>query len=162
MTRLLPHPLLAAGMLAMWVLLTQSFSPGQILLGIVVAFLASQGFAALRQERPRIRSIGAAFKLAGVVAIDILRSNFAVARIILSSPPKRVSGFVRLPITLKSRHGLAVLALIITATPGTTWVAFDRARGSLLIHVLDLVDEEEWARLVKQRYERLLKEVFGG
>ena len=49
-------------------------------------------------------------------------------------------GFVQMPLELKSRHGLAVLALIITATPGTIWVEFDRARSILLVHILDLVD----------------------
>lgn len=161
MTRLLPHPLLALALFAMWLLLTQSFSPGQILLGVAVALLASRAFAALRPERPRIGSLAAAFKLAGIVVADIVRSNFAVAAIILVPGKERVAGFVSLPLELTSRHGLALLALIITATPGTNWVAFDRGRGMLLVHVLDLVDEEEWIRLVKSRYEALLLEIFG-
>ena len=33
-------------------------------------------------------------------------------------------------------------------------------RGTLLLHVLDLVDEEQWSRLIKDRYERLLMEIF--
>ena len=49
---------------------------------------------------------------------------------------------------------------IITATPGTTWVRYDRAAGVVTIHVLDLVDEQAWIRLFKQRYERHLLEIF--
>jgi multicomponent K+:H+ antiporter subunit E len=30
----------------------------------------------------------------------------------------------------------------------------------LMIHVLDLVDEAEWIRTIKQRYERHLLEIF--
>jgi len=30
----------------------------------------------------------------------------------------------------------------------------------LTIHVLDLVDETEWVRTIKGRYERLLLEIF--
>ena len=52
------------------------------------------------------------------------------------------------------------LALIVTATPGTLWVDFDRRRGTLLLHVLDLVDEESWIQLIKGRYESLLMEIF--
>jgi multicomponent K+:H+ antiporter subunit E len=29
-----------------------------------------------------------------------------------------------------------------------------------MIHVLDLVDENEWIRTIKGRYERLLLEIF--
>ena len=40
------------------------------------------------------------------------------------------------------------------------WVNYDTVRGVLLIHVLDLVDEEAWTRTIKDRYERLLLEIF--
>lgn len=99
-------------------------------------------------------------KLAGLVTIDIVRSNFAVASIVLFRRRRRVAGFVRMPLELRSRHGLAVLALIITATPGTIWIELDRAEGTLVVHILDLVDEEEWIDLIKRRYEALLLEIF--
>ena len=162
MRRLFPHPMLALALFVMWLLLTQSFSAGQILLGTIAAIIGSRAMGALRQAKPRMRRLGAALKLAGIVLVDILRSNFAVAAVILFPKKDRVSNFVRMPIELESRHGLAVLALIITATPGTIWVEFDRSRSDLLVHVLDLVDEEEWVRLIKRRYEALLMEIFGG
>ena len=98
--------------------------------------------------------------LAGIVVGDIIRSNFAVARIILYNK-KRVAGFVKVPLDLRNINGLAILACIITATPGTIWVQFNRVDGVLLVHVLDLVDEDEWVRLIKNRYESLLMEIFG-
>lgn len=161
MKRWVPYPVLAAGLFAMWLLLTQSISPGQILLGAAAAILATRAMALLNPEVSDVRRGGAIAKLIGIVTADIIRSNFAVAAIVLGNRRERVSGFVRLPIELKSRNGLAILALIVTATPGTVWVAFDRARGILLIHVLDLIDEEEWVRLIKRRYEALLLEIFG-
>lgn len=160
MRPLLPHPLMAAVLLAMWLLLNQSLSPGHIVLGAIVAILSSHGLAALRPEPVRFRTVGPAFRLAGIVALDIVRSNMDVARIILFNR-KHVSGFVRLPLDLTNITGLAILACIITATPGTIWVQFDRVDRILLVHVLDLVDEDEWIRMIKNRYESLLMEVFG-
>ena len=61
---------------------------------------------------------------------------------------------------LRAPYGLGLLALIVTATPGTLWVAFDPARGVLTLHVLDLIDEDAWIRTIKQRYERYLLEIF--
>lgn len=160
MTRLLPYPLLAAALLVVWLLLTQSFSPGQLLLGALVSLFATHAFAALRPPRTRAIRLRPALKLAGIVAVDILRSNLAVAAIVLFARRDRVSGFIQVPLEIKDRHGLAVLALIITATPGTLWVDLDRRDATLLIHVLDLVDEAEWVQLIKRRYERLLMKVF--
>jgi multicomponent K+:H+ antiporter subunit E len=30
----------------------------------------------------------------------------------------------------------------------------------LLLHVLDLIDQESWVRIIKQRYEQPLMEIF--
>ena len=61
---------------------------------------------------------------------------------------------------MRNPYGLAALACIITATPGTIWVEYESAHNSLLIHVLDLIDEEEWIRIIKQRYESHLMEIL--
>jgi multicomponent K+:H+ antiporter subunit E len=142
-------------------MLQQSLSPGQILLGIAVALLAARGGAALSPEHARIRLSRAIPRLALIVIADIVRSNVAVARIILArGGPRPTSGFIHLPLELRNRHGLAVLGMIITATPGTLWMQYDSARGVLLVHVLDLIDEAAWIALIKRRYERLLMDIF--
>ena len=93
--------------------------------------------------------------------MDIIRSNVAVGRIILGlGRRQRTSGFVNIPLELRNPYGLAILACIITSTPGTLWVNFDRQRGLLVIHVLDLIDEDDWIRTIKNRYERRLLEIF--
>lgn len=161
MSRWFAFPLLTVCLVLMWLLLVQSISPGSILMGVLVALVATRLFSVLRPEPPRFRLTLAMPKLAGIVLYDIIRSNIAVARIILSGRTDRgMSGFLRVPLDMHNRHGLALLAVIVTATPGTLWVQFDSARGSLLLHVLDLVDEEQWVRLIKDRYETLLMEIF--
>lgn len=159
MTRLVPFPLLSLALLAMWVLLT-GFSPGHVLLGAVIALVVSRTMLSIKPEPPRIRIGWAVVRLAGIVAGDIVRSNIAVARIVLFRRPERHSDFIELPTDLRSPYALALLAIIITATPGSLWVQHDAHRHVILIHVLDLVDEEEWVRLIRQRYERLLMEIF--
>ena len=161
MSRVLPYPFLALALILLWLLLNQSLSPGHVLLGTLIGIGATWAFAALRPERPRIRRPGSILRLAGYVFVDIVRSNIAVARIILGRKvPGENAGFLSIPLTLRDRYGLAALACIITSTPGTIWVNYDTVRGVLLIHVLDLVDEEVWTRIIKNRYERLLLEIF--
>jgi multicomponent K+:H+ antiporter subunit E len=158
---LLPYPLLSAALVVLWLLLNQSISAGHVILGSVIAVLASWAMAALRPDKPRIRRPGAALRLAGLVLIDILRSNLAVGRIIVRSREPGVNaGFMTIPLDLRSLQGLAVLSIIITSTPGTVWVNYDAAKGTLLLHVLDLIDETVWIRTIKDRYERRLMEIF--
>ena len=161
MSRRFPFPLLIPALLLMWLLLSESTSPGQVLLGLTVALLAARIFTVLDVEQPRVRFGWAIPRLGGIVLVDIVRSNIAVARIIAGRRPDQgISGFVRVPIDLRNPYGLAVLAVVLTATPGTLWVQYDSTRGSLLLHVLDLGDEDQWIALIKQRYERLLMEIF--
>ena len=161
MTRLLPFPFVSAGLLILWLLLNQTLSLGHILLGGAAALVGGWALAALEPPKARLRRLGAIFRLAALVLADIVRSNFAVARIILGlGRRERTSGFVDIPLELRDPYGLATLACIITSTPGTLWVGFDAASGTLTIHVLDLIDESEWVRTIKGRYERLLLEIF--
>lgn len=157
--RLIPFPVLTLGLFAMWVLLT-GFSPGHVIFGAALAILVSRTMLALRPERPTLRIGRAAARLAGLVLVDIIRSNIAVAKIILTKPARRRSGFIELPTSLRSPDALAILAIIITATPGSLWVQHDAHRHIILIHVLDLIDEAQWAELIKTRYEGLLMEIF--
>lgn len=160
MSRVLPYPVLTAALLLMWMMLT-SFSLGQFLLGAAIAAAASRAMAVLQPSKPRLRRWQLIPKLFGIVVLDILRSNVAVAGIILQDRRReRVSGFVAIPLDLRDSTGLAVLACIVTSTPGTAWIEYAADSGVLLIHVLDLVEEEQWVTLIKNRYEALLMEIF--
>ena len=111
---------------------------------------------------PRIRQAHLAVVLLAFVLRDIVRSNIGVARIVLGSSGGREvhSGFVKIPLDLTDPHGLAVLAGIVTATPGTVWVDHDAATSTLTLHVLDLKSETEWINWIKDRYEKLLMGIF--
>ena len=160
MTRLVPFPMVSAGLLVLWLLLN-GLSAGHILLGGTVALIGGWAFAALEPPKMRLRRPLAVLRLTAFVFADIVRSNVAVARLILGLEPRRwASGFVDVPLELRNPYGLATLACIITSTPGTLWVDFNEASGTLTIHVLDLVDKTEWVRTIKGRYERPLLEIF--
>ncbi|HET8727705.1 MAG TPA: Na+/H+ antiporter subunit E [Alphaproteobacteria bacterium] len=159
MTRWLPYPLLALSLLVMWVLLN-GLSVGDVLLGGAIATFASWAMGALQPSKPRLRRWDLIPKLIGVVLYDIVRSNVAVAAVILRGSRDRVSGFVTIPLDMRDRTGLAILACIVTSTPGTAWVEYDSARSTLLLHVFDLVDESAWVELIKHRYEHPLMEIF--
>lgn len=159
--RVLPHPILSLALAATWVMLTGSTSPAALAGAAVIGLLVPFVMKALEPDRSGVRAPLAIVKLLGRVLSDVVRSNVAVGLIILGGRRRaRVSGFMVVPLEMRNRYGLAVLAIIITSTPGTLWVQYDAGAGRLLLHVLDLVDQDEWVRLIKQRYEALLMEIF--
>lgn len=161
MKYVLPHPLLSVGLFVASVLLSGSLEPPSLALAALMALAAPHVMLALRLEAVRLRAPLAIVRLMTRVTIDIVRSNWAVARIILGHRREaRTPGFVEIPLRLRDRHGLAVLAIIITSTPGTLWVDYERATGRLVLHVLDLREADDWRGVIGERYESLLLEIF--
>ncbi|HWK75652.1 MAG TPA: Na+/H+ antiporter subunit E [Povalibacter sp.] len=155
-------PMLAIALTCLWLLLNDTLEPAHIVLGGVLAVLFTLGIAQMRPLQPKVRRLPLAIKLIFVVLIDIVRSNIAVGRVILGlvRDHEVKPGFLDIPMQLRDPHGLAVLSMIVTSTPGTVWVALSPDGGTLRLHVLDLQDEAGWIRLIKQRYERPLLEIF--
>ena len=161
MSRLLPHPLLSVALAVMWLLLNAPVTPATALLAGLVGWLVPFVMLALRPDAVRARAPGVILRLAGTVLVDVVRSNVDVARVILGlNRGERRTGFVSIPLDLREPYGLAVLAIVLTATPGTLWVQYDSATGRLLLHVLDLTDGDDWVHRIKDRYERPLLEIF--
>ena len=153
------YPLFAGFVLIFWLTLNQSVAPGHVLLGLGLGLFGSFTLARLQEPGLRPGNMRAILGLAVHVAAEIVRSNIAVGRIVLFGSARRRAGFLTIRLELKDPHALAVLSVILTATPGSLWVDFDPADGRLLIHVLDLIDEETWVGTVKG-YEARLQEIF--
>jgi multicomponent K+:H+ antiporter subunit E len=155
-------PVLVAGLTVLWLALNQTVSPGQAVLGLVLAVLIAWASSTLRPLHARVRRIDIAFVLVLLVLADIVRSNLHVAQVVLGLTGRRTvkSQFLDIPLDLRDPHGLAALVVIVTSTPGTVCVGMSADGDSMRLHVLDLQDEAAMVRLIKERYERRLMRIF--
>ena len=69
--------------------------------------------------------------------------------------------WVRVPLATSHHRVVAVLAMIITSTPGTVSCVVDQERREILVHALDCDDAPAMAAEIKRRYEAALMDVFG-
>jgi multicomponent K+:H+ antiporter subunit E len=155
-------PLLTLLLFGVWLLLSEAVSVAQVVLGAVLSVALVLAIARLRPLRPRLRRLYLAVPLAITVLADILRSNVEVAAIVLGLVRNRAvrSGFLEIPLELSDPHGLAILAVIVTSTPGTSWAGISANGRTLTLHVLDLRDEQALIRWIKHRYEQPLLRIF--
>lgn len=155
-------PVFFAVLVVMWLLVNSTISLGHIVLGCILSAFLLLAASPLRPLQPAIRRGHRLVHLIIVVLIDIVQSNIGVGRVILGLVGERRvrAGFVHIPLDMTDPHGLAGLSMIITATPGTIWVELKLSERRLTIHVLDLLDEDEWINRIKERYERPLMEIF--
>ncbi|HET6538163.1 MAG TPA: Na+/H+ antiporter subunit E [Sphingopyxis sp.] len=159
MKRFIPFPFLTLFLFSMWILLT-GFSPGHILLGGGIAIITSRTMLSLQPDPPNIRFSVAIPKLLWVMFCDIIQSNWVTIKIILFGKKNRQAGFIYLPVKIRSPYALAAFSMICTATPGTLWVQYDAGSGVILIHLLDLAEEESFIEKYSAEYEPLLLEIF--
>lgn len=161
MRKLLRRLTLPAVLLVLWLMLNDTVSPGQIVLGALLALTLTWAAQALRPLHANPKKPLVMLKLMAHVMIDIARSNVMVARIVLlGAKAQATPGYIAIPIQLVNPHALATLACIVTFTPGTVWSDYSEQEGILTLHVLDLKEEAEWLDLIHYRYERPLKEIF--
>lgn len=161
MKRWLPSPWLTLGIFFGWLLLNNSLSPGQVLLGLAVAIVMPLLMAPLRPTPGPLRHWGKLAMLILRVGRDVWRSAFDVARGVARigrRPPRGT--FVVVPLELRDTHALAALAMITTVVPGTVWSELAPDRSALLLHVFDLADEATFIAHFKNDYELPLKEIF--
>ncbi|AVB19857.1 MULTISPECIES: Na+/H+ antiporter subunit E [Pseudomonas syringae group] len=161
MRRLFPAPLFSLALWGLWLVLNLSLSPGHLLLGAILGFLAPVLMAPLRPLPVRIRKPGTILRFLCRVGVDVVVSNLQVGLSVwrLKQRPPR-SAFVLVPLQLHDAHGLAALAMVTTVVPGTVWSELALDRSVLLMHVFDLEDEAQFIEHFKTTYERPLMEIF--
>jgi multicomponent K+:H+ antiporter subunit E len=163
--RLLPSPLLALALFITWLMLNESASAGHLLLGAALALALPWFTQAWRPDKPRVGRIGIAFKLAVAVLVDIVKSNIAVAKLILGNERHITPRFIWVPLTLRDPHGVVALAGIVTMTPGTLSADLSPDHRHLLVHAFDVDDDAAQAALIadiQARYEAPLMQIFEG
>jgi multicomponent K+:H+ antiporter subunit E len=158
--RLLPQPLLSLLLLLVWVLAFNRLTPGVVLLGLGLAVAVPIGTARFWPEYPRRVRYRAAVRFAGTFLWDVLVANVRVAALVLGPTRRLRPTFFAVPLDVEQPYVTALLAAVVSLTPGTVSADYDPSTRTLLVHGLDVTDPAAEAARIKARYERALLEVF--
>jgi len=160
MSRLLPHPLLSAILLLIWLLLVNELSLGHLLLGTLLGWAVPLYTARFWPEKVRVRRPLVLLRFIGVVLYDILVANVTVARLILGRQEHLQPAFLVMPLALRSEVAISLLANTVSLTPGTVSAYLSADRRCLIIHSLHTTASEELLATIRRRYETPLKEIL--
>ena len=160
MRRLLPHPLLSAILVVIWLLLVNQLNVGHLLLGMLLGWAVPLYTARFWPDQVRVRRPLLLLRFITVVLYDILVANVAVARLILGRQERLEPAFLVLPLRLRSDVAISLLANTISLTPGTVSTYLSADRRCLIIHSLHTTEPEELLATIRQRYETPLKEIL--
>jgi len=160
MSRLLPHPLLSAILVVIWLLLVNQISFGHLLLGLILGWAVPLYTARFWPDEVHVQYPMRLVRFVFVVLYDILVANIAVAGLILGRQERLKPTFLVLPLRLKNDVAISILANTISLTPGTVSVYLSADRSCLIIHSLHADDPDEILETIRERYEMPLKEIL--
>lgn len=159
--KFLPHPHLTMLLTVVWLLLANAYTINSLVFGLLMGLVIPWITAPYWPDRPVIRNVPGIIEYIAIVIWDIIKSNIAVAKIVLFVPNDKLRpAWVTVPLDLHEPEAITVLAGTITMTPGTLTAELAADGHSLLVHCLHAPDPDGVRDEIKERYERRLKEIF--
>lgn len=99
--------------------------------------------------------------LGAVFQRELVLSSVAVARAAFARKPQTSSAIIAMPITLRTDLGIAVLANLVTLTPGTCSLHVSDDRRTLFIHALDAADAASVIAGIRTSFEDRIRRIEG-
>lgn len=146
----------------MWGAITDSFTMLNFLFGLSVAVAA---LYVMRNQiaGPRIfRRLGLIASLAGLFFYELILSAFRVAVLVIrpNLNAHLKPGIVAFPLKVETDIEIALLANLITLTPGTLSVDVSDDRKSLYVHAIAVPERDHLISDIAEGFEAKIHEVF--
>lgn len=165
---LLRRPLQRLVMAVIWMVLSDSYRLWTLMVGFVMATLviwlfpspvfgiAKRPFQGLQGF---LRWSVSVKKLVGFFFWQVLVANWQAVRLALSPKPVLTPGIIRMDLKARTRGQIALLAAMISPTPGTLVMGMSKENDAIFIHCLDASNEAEALR-VPRLFEAMVMEVI--
>lgn len=104
----------------------------------------------------------AALVLAAIFLRELIRSSVIVARTAFTRNLDLRPAIVAVPLDLRTDLGVAIVANLVSLTPGTTSLHTSADGRTLYVHALDVLDENEAVNAIKTSFEKWVRRMEGG
>ena len=143
-----------------WLVLNGSASLGHLAFALLLALVLPALLGRLWPDDLVPRRPLLALRLLLTLLGDIVVANLQVAARILGPEAALRPSFVWVPLELRNRYAISAFAAMITLTPGTLSADVTADGRWLLVHALDVDDQDAMVAQLKRRYERPLAEIL--
>jgi multicomponent Na+:H+ antiporter subunit E len=140
----------------LWTALTERYTASNLLLGLLLANVALR---LGRGRGARVRRTGLALRFAAFFAVEVVVSALRVAQEVLRPRPRMRPAIVGVPLDVRTDGQIALLAILITLTPGTLALDVSPDRRTLLVHAMFADDLGRVRREIKHGFERRILEL---
>lgn len=147
-------------MAIVWAAVTGSASLHNLIFGFLLSTLT---LGLLREQingTGYIRRVMKIASLAWLFFVELAKSAWKVALMVVSPKLEIKPGIFAYPLTVTRDFEITLLANLITLTPGTLSVDVSDDRKTLFVHAIDCSDLEGARRDIAEGFERKIREAF--
>lgn len=151
----------ALGLALAWIALTGELSVPALAEALGLGLLCALVTAPRRKSSLGwLRRLPQALSLALFFLWELVLSNVRVAGIVVRGERALAPAFVAVPLALEHEGAIALLANLVTLTPGTLSVDVSPDRRTLFVHVLDGANPEAVRRDIEDGFLRRVEALF--
>jgi multicomponent Na+:H+ antiporter subunit E len=137
-----------------WAALTGDFSPGGLSIGFILGYLVLYLIRGALGPTTYFAKVGQVLGFSGFVLWEIILANLRVARRVLLPRHTMQPRVIAVPLETCTDTEIAVLANLISLTPGTLSLDVSDDRCVLYVHVLYSPDAERSRQEIKSGFEQ--------
>lgn len=140
-----------------WIALTGQFEPVNFLAGFVLSYLLLRMVVGNGERQTYFQRAVRLIAFGFFFIKEIILSNFRVARIVLSPRLEISPAIVGVPLDARSDLSIAVLANLITLTPGTLTLDISADRSVMYVHTMHAEEIDAFRNSIKDLERRVLE-----
>jgi len=140
-------------LMALWIASTGDLGYGNILVGFVLSYLVLWWTSPLFGRTLYFKKLPMAMAFSVVILWEIIKANLRVAWDVVTPTRYRRPGIVAIPLDAETDLEIAVLANLVTLTPGSLCVDIAEDRRTMYIHAMFVDDPDSVRSEIKGRLE---------
>lgn len=143
----------------MWMFLSETYTFASFSIGFLIGVIL---LTFLRRFLPDKLYLIRAYNILKLILIflrELIHSNIEIVKLVYQREPDFEPGIFAYPTELTSNWEITLLANLITLTPGSLSVAISEDQKTIFVHAMNIEDQEEEIRSIKETFEKAIREV---
>lgn len=137
-----------------WCALAGQLTIVDLLVGYAIGYGLLGWLVPSESARAYVRRLPRVLAFVVVYAYQVISSSLRIAWEVVTPRPRRRPGILAVPLDVTTPTEIALLANLITFTPGTVAIDVSDDRSHMIVHDMFVHDPEAARRDIKRRYER--------
>lgn len=140
--------------MVIWAALTGQFSYGNLIFGFILSYII---LWVIDRGNKRSKYFTRFYQTISFIIFfirELVKANMQVAYDVITPEDRMKPGIVAVPLDAETDLEIAVLANVITLTPGTLTLDVSTDRKTLYVHGVYVDDKEKFIRSIKEGFER--------